>query len=200
MTIMPDEKRALDGRHIFDRMTIKPDDKDWTWVLDQRCDDCGFDTRSIGPAEVAALLRANALAWAHILGADEVELARRPSPDVWSPLEYACHVRDVFRKFGERLALMLTEDDPGFANWDQDAAAVRDGYDKQDPATVAAELRAAAQKLATGFDAVAGEQWQRRGHRSDGARFTVATLARYLAHDPIHHVHDVTGKRYGAQS
>ena len=36
-----------------------------------------------------------------------------------------------------------------------------------------------------------GDQWQRPGGRSDGARFTVGTLARYLLHDPVHHVWDV---------
>ena len=30
--------------------------------------------------------------------------ATRPAPDVWSPLEYACHVRDVHRVFAERRA------------------------------------------------------------------------------------------------
>jgi hypothetical protein len=33
----------------------------------------------------------------------------RPSDDRWSALEYACHVRDVFRLYDERLEMMLTE-------------------------------------------------------------------------------------------
>ena len=67
---------------------------------------------------------------------------QRPRPDVWSPLEYACHVRDVFRLFDQRLGLMLAEDDPQFANWDQDDTAVDDRYGEQDPAVVAGELAA----------------------------------------------------------
>lgn len=42
----------------------------------------------------------------------------RPNEHTWSPLEYACHVRDVFGLFDERLALMLQEDDARFADWD----------------------------------------------------------------------------------
>jgi hypothetical protein len=38
---------------------------------------------------------------------------------------------------------------------------------------------------------VAGDQWQRTGDRSDGASFTVTSFARYLIHDPVHHVDDV---------
>ena len=29
----------------------------------------------------------------------------------------------------------------------------------------------------------------------DGAAFTVETFARYLTHDPVHHLYDVTGQR-----
>ena len=68
-----------------------------------------------------------------VLTAPADEVSRRPSPDTWSALEYGCHVRDVFRRFDERLHLMLSETDPQFANWDQDATAVEDDYAGQDP-------------------------------------------------------------------
>ena len=45
------------------------------------------------------------------------------------------------------------------------------------------------------FEGVTGDQWQRTGARSDGARFTVETFARYFVHDPVHHLYDVTGQR-----
>ncbi len=102
-------------------------------------------------------------------------------------------MRDVFRVFDRRLHLMLEEDEPSFANWDQDATAIEGCYDAQDPGTVAAELRAAGEALAAGFDAVPADAWSRRGNRSDGARFTIETLGRYLVHDPVHHLHDVAG-------
>ncbi len=58
---------------------------------------------------------ANAVAWGQVLAGEETG-APRPSPGRWSNLEYACHVRDVFRKFDERLQLMLSEEDPTFPN------------------------------------------------------------------------------------
>jgi hypothetical protein len=172
---------------------IVPDTKDWTWVLDQACADCGLDTTTIDPPEVAGLLRANAAEWHAILTAAD-DLRRRPDPDVWSPLEYACHVRDACRIFATRLELMLTEDDPLFPNWDQDSTALAEHYNDQDPAAVAVELVDAAAALALGFEQVSGAQWQRTGRRSDGAHFTVAGLARYFIHDPVHHLYDVTGR------
>ena len=42
-----------------------------------------------------------------------------------------------------RVGRMLAEDDPHYENWDQDATAIEDRYDEQDPATVAGELAAA---------------------------------------------------------
>ena len=117
---------------------------------------------------------------------------------MWSPLEYACHVRDVFRLYDERLRLMLAETDPLFPNWDQDETAVAQRYAEQDPAGVASQLATAAETLASHFDEVREEQWQRRGRRSDGARFTVASFARYFIHDPVHHLYDVTGRPSGS--
>src|SRR5687767_7536500 len=99
---------------------MTPDTKDWTWVLDRPCPECGLDTSGLRVTDVGSMIRANAVAWSQVL-AGGGPVRRRPSEDVWSPLEYACHVRDVFRLFDERLQLMLGEDDPLFANWDQDA-------------------------------------------------------------------------------
>jgi len=122
----------------------------------------------------------------------------RPSPSVWSALEYGCHVRDVHRLYDTRLALMLTVDGPHYPNWDQDETAVADRYAEQDPAEVAAGLQQAAEALAARFDGVSGDQWQRTGVRSDGVRFTVESFARYYIHDPVHHLYDVSGVRHAA--
>jgi hypothetical protein len=171
---------------------IEPDTKDWTWVLERPCPECGFDSRDVRPEQVAGLLRANAASWPSALSR-LADPRQRPNPDTWSPLEYACHVRDACRRFNQRLALMLTQDGPLYPNWDQDRTAVEDRYAEQDPDTVLKELREAAESLAAAFESVTGEAWHRTGTRGDGAHFTVETFARYFVHDPIHHLYDVTG-------
>ena len=128
--------------------------------------------------------------WTAVLRHDP-PLRARPEDDRWSTLEYACHVRDVLRLFDWRLALMLSEDDPSFPNWDQDATAVSESYGTQDPSIVSAELADAATRLAGAIESLGDEAWGRTGTRSDGAAFTVETFTRYLIHDPIHHLHDV---------
>ena len=174
-------------------MSIEPDSKDWTWVLERPCPECGFDASSVSIEDVPGLIRGNAEQWPEVL--HRADAGNRPSPDRWSPLEYACHVRDVFTMFDMRLHRMLDEDDPTFANWDQDETAVADRYGEQDPAVVGREIVAAGEQIADSFDAVKADQLGRTGTRSDGARFTVETFAQYLIHDPVHHLWDVVGRR-----
>lgn len=135
------------------------------------------------------MVRANAAEWHKVLQHPRVR--ERPSENKWSALEYACHVRDVFRLFDERLQMMLTQDDPNYANWDQDETAVAQRYREQDPEVVARELAEAGDDLAARFEQVGRHEWDRTGNRSDGASFTIESFARYLIHDPVHHLHDV---------
>lgn len=160
-------------------------------MIERPCQQCGFDSAAFALDELPALLRANAATWAQVLDGEPAALRRRPEPTVWSALEYGCHVRDVYRLYTWRLQLMLTQDDPDFENWDQDRTAVEERYDLAEPGEVRRELLEAVEPLAVGFAAVGGEQWQRRGRRSDGAVFTVETFARYLLHDPVHHLADL---------
>jgi hypothetical protein len=164
-------------------------------VLERPCPECGFDAVAVSPESVAPLLRANAAAWQLVLQQPDDLVRRRPADERWSPLEYACHVRDVCTLYEQRLHLMLRQDDPLYPNWDQDVAAVEARYGEQDPAVVSVELGQAAAGLADAFDGVQGDQWLRLGRRSDGARFSIAGFSRYLLHDPVHHLYDVTGHR-----
>lgn len=170
-------------------MPITPDTKNWTWVIEKPCPDCGFDASTFAATDVARLVRENAAAWPAVLAHPRV--AERPDDATWSGLEYAAHVRDVLRLYRARLALMLETDDPLYPNWDQDATAIAERYNEQSPPVVTVELTDAAAALAADFDTVEGDAWQRPGRRSDGVVFTVETFAKYFIHDPIHHLWDV---------
>lgn len=165
------------------------DTKDWTWVLERPCPDCGFDAGALPKTEIGTTARDVADRFVAFLAGDDVR--SRPDPETWSVLEYGCHIRDVYRVMDGRLQLVLAEDGARFENWDQDATAIEDDYPSQDPAVVAEELRAAAGVVADRFDAVTDDQWSNRGVRSNGSRFTVLTLGQYMAHDLVHHVWDL---------
>lgn len=174
---------------------IVPDDKDWTWVLERPCPECGYDAAAIVSVGLPALLRESAEPWGAVLSGEHA--TDRPRAGVWSPTEYACHVRDMHRIFGERVGLMRTADPnegARFDNWDQDAAAIESDYASQDPAVVLTELVAAAEQAAGEYAAVAEDDWQRRGLRSNGSAFTIETIGRYHLHDAVHHLWDVHAK------
>jgi DinB superfamily len=167
------------------------DDKDWTWVLERRCPECDFDAAGYEPSAVGADIRRNAAAWADVLDGDVEQLRHRRRPDRWSDLEYAAHVRDVYGLYHERLRMMLDSDDPLYPNWDQNETAIAEAYNEQSPTDVRRDLLSAADVLADAFDRLEADQWTRVGRRSDGASFTVDSFARYLIHDPVHHLWDV---------
>lgn len=174
-------------------MAIEPDTKNWTWVIESACPECGYDGSTVAFRDVPGIIDANTTAWPEVL--DRPDVRRRPDDHTWSALEYAAHVRDVHRTMTERLARMLAEDAPTFPNWDQDATAVTDRYGEQDPETVLRELGEAAHRAARAFDEVPADRLGRTGLRSDGSAFTVETLATYYAHDPVHHLWDVRRSR-----
>ena len=118
-------------------MQPPPDTKDWTWTLTRRCDQCGLSAGEIDPAQFAERAFVAAEEWVQILRSSPA-VSARPQPDVWSPLEYGVHVRDVYRLFDARLAQMLSEDTPTFTSWDQDETAIAERYSEQDPEVVGA--------------------------------------------------------------
>ncbi len=168
---------------------MAPDTKDWTWVLERPCPACGFDCSALDRYALPGLIRAAVAPWRDVLRRPDA--AVRPDPATWSPLEYACHVRDVCRVFSTRVLLMREQDNPGFDNWDQDRTAVTERYFAQDPARVSAEVVVAGEQAAQAFSGVTGAEWDRRGRRSNGSEFTIDTLGRYFLHDLRHHVRDV---------
>jgi len=170
-------------------MSIEPDLKDWTWVLERPCQECGFDAGRVDVRAAADRVVEMVPSWQAVLARPGA--AERPDASTWSPTEYACHVRDVFDLFAQRIGLMLAEDDPRFANWDQDVTAVEQRYDLQDPVVVAGELAVAAEHMAAALRDVPDDAWDRPGRRSNGSRFTVGTLVLYFLHDVEHHLVDV---------
>ncbi|WP_026926406.1 DinB family protein [Granulicoccus phenolivorans] len=181
---MTDPEATTPARH---------DAKDWTVVISDGCAECGFDA-DFERAGTGAFLRASIERLAGALRRDDLrpdDLRRRPALGIWSPLEYAGHILGVAEVFTARVERMLTEDDPVFADWDGEAAAVADNYNGQDPAEVARRFAAVAARAADRYDTVAPDQWDRPARRSDGMVFTLATFTAYFRHEIEHHLHDL---------
>jgi len=190
---------AVDDQTDDQTDEIEPDDKDWTWVLERRCEECGFEAAAVPREQLGERFFVAAEEWVQILR-ESSAVEARPAPRVWSALEYGAHVRDVFVITTQRVELMLTTDGAVFENWDQDEAARVGRYAEQDPEQVAEDLEAAGQRLVSLLAEIEPRAWDRTGTRSNGSAFTVTTLLQYVLHDVVHHLWDVTGQQDGASS
>ena len=168
---------------------VPGDDRDWTFVIDQQCPECGFQPIEVN--QMAELLRSAAQRWQPVLARDDA--TQRPEAQTWSPVEYACHVRDMINVLHQRVEAMLGQDNPELADFDGDAEAVKHQYWRADPDTVFTELTDNARLTADLVDTVTGQQWELPGRRSDGFEFTIATLCLYIGHEMEHHLYDVNG-------
>jgi hypothetical protein len=173
------------------------DDRPWLKMQTEPCEECRFDPSDLGPDDVSGAVRDLGRKYRAPLsrflpGEDGSALVRsRSAPDVWTPLEYACHVRDVLDVFARRVQRTLAEDDPDYGWWDHEAAVADERYNEQDAGAVADALAANAETFASVLETVPPDGWDRTGRRRDGEPFTVLGLARFAVHEGRHHLLDV---------
>jgi hypothetical protein len=157
-----------------------------------RCGECAFVYDGAVLSQLDALLTGVSEDFAALLDADGGQLRRRPNPDTWSALEYACHVRDVLLAQRERLYLALVEDEPSFAPIYRDHRVVLARYNDHDPDDVTRELSIAAQLFAGAFTTLDASQRSRTciyNYPEPTVR-TVDWLALHTLHECRHHLTD----------
>jgi hypothetical protein len=162
-------------------------------VLGDACRTCGF-SYDVGRAEILPWLRSDARAFVDRLrGIDAADVRQRPARDVWSPLEYACHVRDVLQVQRDRVVQAQQEDEPHFAPMRRDERVVEARYNAQDPDVVAAEVLAAADACVATLDALDDAGWLRRGvyNYPEPQLRTVEWIAIHTLHELLHHRVDI---------
>ena len=158
------------------------------------CDECGYDYDALTRPEIAPALRTDTSALRRTFErVPEGRVRTRPAPDVWSPLEYACHVRDVLEVQRERLLLVRSEENPRFVPMGREERVVDRRYNEQDPAVVAEELGAAAEALAATLDALDPAGWARTGvyNYPEPADRSVEWIGRHTVHEIRHHHRDL---------
>jgi glycine/D-amino acid oxidase-like deaminating enzyme len=160
------------------------------------CSECGFSEESVTMADAVAALRKfgrryQAPLTRFLSGEDgDALLRQRPAPGVWSALEYAAHVRDVYAWYDERVRRSLAEDRPVIEGPGPDEAAEAGRYNELDPKTVTQELAANAERLAATLEVVPEESWE-RVHVRFGAERSVLFTARRAVHEGNHHLLDI---------
>jgi hypothetical protein len=165
-----------------------------------RCEECGFDGDAMSAEVLVGALRSLASSYGapltRFLGdeGDGLEvLRRRPSPAVWSALEYAAHARDALEFYVERIARVLVEERPTLTAVGWSAQAEVRGWNAEQPEGVASSFSEVAERLASLLESLEPSQWERVGLSSegDGAERTVRVLAERAVHEGRHHLLDV---------
>lgn len=152
------------------------------------CHECGFDyDADVFPAmtdvvaDVAAVLRGPG------------DLRSRREPDMWSPLEYACHLRDVLLVQRERVLAGRRAEGYMCQPMGRDERVDHDGYADQSPEAVARQLTDAALMFTTVLDRLAPADWQRTILYSYPAPEwrSLRWVERHTAHEVRHHLLDI---------
>ena len=160
-----------------------------------RCDECGFDYEAADDPEIPRLLESEVAEICALLSqTEDAKLRIRTQPTVWSPLEYACHVRDVLLVQRDRALLALVEDTPSFIPMYRDERVVNAGYGFERVAEVSEELRVAARLISKLAAGLTREQLARGCiyNFPEPAERDVGWVFRHTLHEVVHHKKDIS--------
>ncbi len=163
-------------------------------VVVTACLECGFDYDSTSLAAAGTTIRLETAAVGDLLlGEADGAINRQPAPGVWSPLEYACHVRDALLAQRERTLLALVEDNPSFVPMYRDQRAVVARYTAETAEDVAAQLSMAAELFVRLFERLDDDQLARpcRYNYPERTQRIVEWLLVHTAHEVVHHAGDI---------
>ena len=152
---------------------------------------CGFRYELDRAPTIGPMIIEQAEAIAEFLTMEKVH--DRPAPEIWSPLEYGCHVRDVLLVQRERLLEARRTEQPDATPMGRDERVEHDGYRDQDPVDVARQLTDAAAMFAHALDRMNADEWERTlvyNWPSPTVR-TLRWLASHTAHELVHHRFDI---------
>ena len=158
------------------------------------CPECGFDYESTGFEAAGDRIRVETGSIGQLLaGGFDDATTRRPELGVWSPLEYACHVRDVLLAQRERTLLALIEDNPSFVPMYRDQRAVVARYAAEPVDDVAAQLYMAAELFVRLSEGLSDDQRARpcRYNFPEPTQRNVGWLLVHTAHEVVHHADDI---------
>ncbi|HEX4015919.1 MAG TPA: DinB family protein [Frankiaceae bacterium] len=154
------------------------------------CAVCLLSYPDIEPADISARQRAVTAEIRELTEeAGGARLTHRPAPDVWSPLEYLCHVRDVYVASTIRLYRARRESSPQIEPLFNDLRVLRFRHNEAQVSGVLHELDASLEGFLDEMAHVT--DWNRSFSRQPGEERTSRWLARQTLHEAIHHLGDM---------
>jgi hypothetical protein len=121
-------------------------------------------------------------------GRGAADLARRPAPAAWAPIEVLCHLRDTEEWFLARCRMILAMDEPCFPRTNPDRWASERQYLRHDAAATVDAFRRRRDETRVFFTDVPEGAWSRGGvHTDSRGRRTLDEFLSIMAwHDDNH--------------
>lgn len=175
-------------------MKDTPEGWEWVRIQSEPCPQCGHDPARLPVNALGAAALQAATDWRTFLEAADPELLRlSPAPEVWTPMQYAFHSRDMLVVFGERIELACRDDDPVVPWFDPGEEQWR-AYNEAEPASAADAIERGAASFSATLARLDASDWSRTARRDGVDRFTVAGLACFGLHEARHHLLDAEGR------
>lgn len=160
----------------------------------EHCGECGFTYDPAMAVAVAELIGDQVGEAVAILRDPDVDLRSRRQPNVWSPLEYGCHLRDMLLVQRERVLAARRVDGPDCAPMGRNERVEHDGYVDQEPENVARQLSDAAQLFSNVLTHLRADDWDRTVvyHYPETQERSLRWVAVHTLHEARHHFLDIS--------
>jgi hypothetical protein len=158
------------------------------------CAQCGFVYEELPVDRVPDALRAFGLSYRDTLAGVDAQVAvARIDPTVWSPLEYAAHLRDVLLVQRERVVLARVLERPSLVPMSRDERVELCRYASQPLEDVLGQLAMAADLCALMFEGLTPLDWDREviyNWPTTEVR-DLRWVGRHTVHEGTHHLGDI---------
>jgi DinB family protein len=157
------------------------------------CVECGFTYDLRDAATAGRVIRERVAEIVVILRDNMIDVRARPRPDVWSPLEYGCHLRDVLLVQRERVLAARRVNGADCGSMGREERVEHDGYIEQDRADVARQLADAATLFGNVLARLSAGDWDRTVtyHYPQTNERSLRWVAVHTAHEAQHHLQDI---------
>jgi len=138
--------------------------------------------------ELISALEATPRRLRDVVSAQSVDtLARRPSPDDWSPIEVVRHFRDAVQVYGMRFKWIILQDNPPLPNYEENRWVSESPDGVAELESVLSEVTAYRAETVRLLRSLSAADWSRRGHHEISGPIELEPYVRHqLAHEEMH--------------
>ena len=165
----------------------------------EQCDQCGFEWDAVRASDLVSRLDDVGPRLHNIMNSGRPQLMVRLEPDVWSPLEYGAHIRDVMLNLRDRLVVGVAEDNPTPKPMHGDLRVTSGLYSLDTPDDLAHEIPLVCDLMARTITTFMADlerpifyPWPRPATR------TLRWVAAQALHEAEHHLVDIERQLDGA--